>query len=539
MAAFDSLQLLVDLDASGLETKINSTVTSITDALGKFENLDFSKLMSSLDSVNWTSIVGKLFSPANLIAFFSALAATGVIAGMAAQQAGATAATTAGLTTGLTGVGVGSTITTDALTAQNTLGGLAGSTTDVASALADMTAYISNFGGTATDATTIITAMGQALAATGGNFSTAFAPLMQLIQNSGAETPAQIEELISNVMSSSQASGGTLSMADVASQTSDFALAAQKAHVSFDGINTSIVTFGKEANINLSGAQADMKLLTSEVNGSTSGVEAMAQQGTNFNTVVSGLNTNASKVFSDMNTALAKMPIPMLDTLAGALGIPTPAAQAAVQLAKWGPAIDIATASMVTLSGPTALAKINTQFQDSLTLADALKIDWQNIQDDLASIWNASPGGFLTALIALGGLSFAALSAVVPSLLKMIGSGIAAGIPGATVPVATEGAGVAASTISIAGVVTTVLGILGVTAGAIAELALLAQGIKNFATITEPNSTAQTAPGVPSGFTVTFKNAPAGTTATANGSATPMSVSGIANFVSSNQTVSN
>ena len=120
-----------------------------------------------------------------------------------------------------------------------------------------------------------------------------------------------------------------------------------------------------------------MQLLTDEVDGSTSGMEALAQQGQTFSGLIKSLNTNAATTFGNMNTALAKMPPQMLATLAGALGIPLAAAEGSIELSKVNDQIQAAVANLITMNGDTALGKVKSQFDASLSASDKLNIAWK------------------------------------------------------------------------------------------------------------------------------------------------------------------
>ena len=469
----DTLQILLDLNYTGLQQKIAGALGGIEKTFKSIDTeFDWSKTMNAsyFNSINWTSLISKLFTPANLVAFFSAMAATGVIAGLTAQAAGTNAAASAGLDTG--GASAGPAITSGALTAQDTLGGLVGSTSDVATALAKMTAYVEQFGGSATDAVSITTELGEALKATGGTFSQAFdTSLIQLLQNSGATTPDQIEQLISNVMSSSQASGGNLSMSDVVTQSQQLAINATKAGVGFDALNTLIVNFGASAKVSLQGAQDDMTVWTTALSGSESGITALADLG--FGTMgnlVSGLNTNVTTTTDAINKKLSSMSQATAGAMAAAFGLPPDIAAATSPLVTMKGSIDDATASLTVFSGAQGIQLVNTEFQDSLSTLDQIHQKVQDIEDLFAKMWNASPGGFLLGLAGLATLSFVAVQALLSSALQLvgtsIGTAIAAGMGGTAAAGAGGVAAGAAETLTIGAIVASVIEILAATAAA-------------------------------------------------------------------------
>jgi len=93
MAYFDTLKAVMELDSTGIESGLKTTMSKIQKIISdpKTGKLDMKKLFdANFNSLNWTTIIGKLFTPANLIAFFSAMAATGIVAAATQQQAAAT-----------------------------------------------------------------------------------------------------------------------------------------------------------------------------------------------------------------------------------------------------------------------------------------------------------------------------------------------------------------------------------------------------------------------------------------------------------------
>src|SRR5579859_7430671 len=108
MDVVEQLDILIRADYHGLKADIDNATKTLNQSFEKAlkdvqtGKIDINKLFNKnfYSSINWTSIISKLFSPANLLAFFSAMAATGIVAAAAEQGAfsgGAQGGTPAGL----------------------------------------------------------------------------------------------------------------------------------------------------------------------------------------------------------------------------------------------------------------------------------------------------------------------------------------------------------------------------------------------------------------------------------------------------------
>lgn len=185
----------------------------------------------------------------------------------------------------------------------NTIGTLAGSENDVA----DMITRLNESGLNSSDVVTVTTELGEALKITGGDFSPTFdTDFMTYLQATGAKTADQMEELISNLMSATQASGGTISgIQELVDNTKDFALAAQDAGVSFNAINTSIVRYGVESKISVAGAKGGIKVMTEVL--SNNNLTATQLFGTPAK-MADKLNTDVNSAWDDMNAKIASLP---------------------------------------------------------------------------------------------------------------------------------------------------------------------------------------------------------------------------------------
>jgi hypothetical protein len=143
--------------------------------------------------------------------------------------------------------------------------------------------------------------------------------------------------------------------------------------------------------------------------------------------------------------------------------------------------LDAVTSSITVLSGKDGLEKVSTQFNDILTLSDQINVKWQGIMGFFESLWNANPGLFLTSLLALGALSFAALLALMPLLLQAAGGAIGAGIvaAGGGAAVAGSGAVGAAAGMSLSAIAGAVFLIIGTAAAGAVIGTLIGNQLKN------------------------------------------------------------
>jgi len=233
----ESLEAVISLDARGFQQQLSSTagvIKGVFDDINK-QKLDFSKIASEgVFSTNWTPILSKLFSTANLISFFSAMAATGIITAVHTQ---ADVKKTEGQVKVPTSV-EGSDFGGAAIDIINAIPGLDASVGDVVDALARMSQITGNFD----DAQSTVLALGQAAFITKTKISDLIMPLIQFLGSAGAKTKDDIIITIDNLKTSSQLAG--ITMTDMVSQLDEFVTTASSMHVGIDGINKAIVDFG-------------------------------------------------------------------------------------------------------------------------------------------------------------------------------------------------------------------------------------------------------------------------------------------------------
>jgi hypothetical protein len=267
MAALDTLQLLVDLDSSGLESKINSTVSSVTKAFEKFEGLDFNKLLSGLDSVNWTSIVGKLFSPANLIAFFSAMAATGIIASIQ-QQATIGGAPGTGELTGGAGGSTAAGIISAAQQIADTTGQ---STTDIETAIESLIPALGDNVDAANSLGLQIAEVANASGTTASTVAAIFAPFLQVLGVTDLKDASSILQSLGN-----SAAQANTPIQDLIQSYSAFAPEVKIANLNQAGLNNTMQQFGASVEgAGLPGATAAFQTLFDVLTGANEGAVAL------------------------------------------------------------------------------------------------------------------------------------------------------------------------------------------------------------------------------------------------------------------------
>ena len=248
----ETLELLIDLNSSGIEKKVSGLLSSVNSTFQQFSSgkFDWSKYTDGLGSVNWTSVIGKLFTPANLITFFSAMAATGIVAAATQQQAAATGTPAgAGLTAGQqSGV----------ITASQGIANTTGQSTD------DNTVAIETLlpalGDNVTAAQTLAQQIAEVAASEGVSSTSvaqSFAPLLQTL---GISDLGDAEALLTSFANSAVQSGTNIST--LISAWSQFAPEVKEANISQTALNTAVQQFGASVEgAGLPGATSAFQLL--------------------------------------------------------------------------------------------------------------------------------------------------------------------------------------------------------------------------------------------------------------------------------------
>ncbi|MHB8483869.1 MAG: hypothetical protein ACYDBV_14245, partial [Nitrospiria bacterium] len=237
---------MLDLNYSGLASKIEGGVNTIESAFKKVDKeFNWNKIMNAnyFKSINWNSLVSMMFTPANLITFFSAMSAFGIISSINQQNVGAAA----GGATGNTSPSDISLFGSQAMSVASKIGTLAGSQADIGLAIAQTFNYISQYGGSISDAVDIVTRLGKSLEVTGGKFSDATAPILAFLGAAGMTNVADINNIVGSIMELSQATGDTTSMGSAATSMEQFGLQAKQGGLNAAGIVSNIQEAGSVA----------------------------------------------------------------------------------------------------------------------------------------------------------------------------------------------------------------------------------------------------------------------------------------------------
>jgi hypothetical protein len=554
------LEIDLLLNYSTAKEQLESLFGGVSGIFDKLKELkiDLASMISTegFDSINWTPIIGKLFSPANLITFFTAMAAFGITSAIvAANQNEASTNAVTSTTTNPTS----SSITANQTATQqvtSVIGTLAGPTSEVSEMIAELEGY----GETTQQAITTTTQLGEALKLTGGQFSETFnSAFIQYLQNAGATTSDQIDQVTTSLLQASQASDGLLSMNQIVTDTQAFALAASTAGTGLKGILQSVLDYAAQSKVNFAAAKSNLDTMTTALQGTNSTLNAIV----GFpKQLANSLNTDAAGAWTGMETkieSIADNQIPGV-TLS-MVGFNNTAELGEKKILAQTVAIDKVANSLNGVSGPQGVQLVNTEFDSTLTALDKINVATQTFENEIAKFigtpllnllnaitsfgaWELGSGGagiaaFVLQMTALSALSFAGLLGILGLLGGAAGTAVASVLAkaGITVAGAGAGAGVEAAGVGIlgadglpivageaaAGATATALVPLilpAVMAGVVAYFAgsALADIVKNKGLALEPGTTTELAPGVNDNWggtlNINFGNAPAGTTVT-------------------------
>lgn len=232
---FETLDILIKADYTGLKSGIESSLSFIEKSFSNIKTgkIDLSKVISAdfFTGINWTSLIGKLFSPANLVAFFSAMAAMGITTAISQQAATTTTPVGAGLTPAQR---------TDLTDVANQIATQTGqSADDIITAIEQL---IPALGGNVDAAKKLGLQMAEVAATTGESLPSlagAFAPLLQTL---GISDLGSATTLLTSFDNAAIQSGQTVDTLVKAFQ--QFAPMVKASGLSIDGINHSIQQFG-------------------------------------------------------------------------------------------------------------------------------------------------------------------------------------------------------------------------------------------------------------------------------------------------------
>ena len=260
---FETLEILLDVNSSALENKFTSVFkfieTNVTDINGK--KIDWGSFMNteSLNSINWSALVSKVFSPANLVTFFAAMAAMGITSMMQIQQAASSAGGAAGMTASqISGLGG------ESQKILANIGSEAGGIKETTSAMSLFFSLLGNL----PDASAATTQLGEALAATGGKFTDVMPQLIDFLHNIGASDLTDVQRVIGSLTKGVQLSGGNQSMSAILENLADFGVTAGRVDIPLNSVLKTITAFGSATKVmGVSQAKADFDALTTGLNG--------------------------------------------------------------------------------------------------------------------------------------------------------------------------------------------------------------------------------------------------------------------------------
>ena len=251
---FDTLTILLDLDYAGLQTKLTAAVNGVFEAITKL-NLQKVKWddiinMQGFGSINWSELMTKLFSPANLVLMFSALAAVGITSALQQQQIALT-------------TGGGTTLTPNQMTqgGQAALGvlenlGLGVSNLQQINSLLD-TFFAQFSSGNAQTAESLTTNLAAAITRTGGSLSTfdvgGFESLLGALN---ATDPSQVNDITDALMNAAKNSEGLMNMSTAVQQLQGPITTMAAAGIPFTDLLKSIVLYGSMIGSGMGVSQA-------------------------------------------------------------------------------------------------------------------------------------------------------------------------------------------------------------------------------------------------------------------------------------------
>lgn len=231
---FETLEILLDLNYSGLQRKIESSVGGIEKAFKKIDKeFDWGKIMNAnyFKSVNWTSLIGMLFTPANLITFFAAMGALGLTTAM-------------GLQSQVTTSPVGATLSdSDRQIFTDAAKSIAQSTGQSSSDVVDAMSALFPAMGDNVDATVKLTQLlAEAAAATGQNVKDVGQPFAGLLQTLGVSDLGTASDLLTAITNGANQAG--ISVQSFIQAFGQFAPEVANAHLSVSGLIDVFRQFG-------------------------------------------------------------------------------------------------------------------------------------------------------------------------------------------------------------------------------------------------------------------------------------------------------
>jgi hypothetical protein len=322
MDVFETLKILIRADSSGLQRDIQSATSFIGDGLSKAlkdvktGKIDMSKLFNQnfYSNLNWTSIISKLFSPANLLAFFSAMAAVGVVTAATEQAAVGSSPSTGNLPGGATG-----TASQAIIDAAQTIADQTGqSSTDIITTIEELLPALGNNVTAAEQLADQVAMAANASGTSASSVASQFAPLLQSLGITDVSDATTLLTSFANAAAQSNTPVQTLIQ-----DWQQFAPLVAQANIGQTGLNNAVQQFG--ASVEGSGIQAATSVysaLFQALTPSNATQEALSAAAGGIGTLKTEIEDGTtSKALSALGTAFASLPADQINLVAAAFGL--------------------------------------------------------------------------------------------------------------------------------------------------------------------------------------------------------------------------
>ena len=350
----------MNLNYTGLQSKIEGSLNSIEQAFKSVDTkFDWSKLMNTnyFKTINWTSLLGYLFTPANLISFFAAMGALGLTTGMQLQTATTTTPVGATLST------TDRQLFTD--TAKTIASSTGQSSTDIVTA---MEALYPALGDNAQSTMQLVQLLAQSAAATGQNVAQIGTPFAGLLQTLGITDLGTASDLLTALTNGASQAG--VSIQDFIGQFQAFAPEVKNANLSTQGLVDTVRQFGASwEGAGVQGATEAFNALFKSLTSSDSSAIALAN--------MSGGVAHLKSLIEDGKTASAL----------GAIGTSVKTLAQGGQMSMLASEFGINAAGLAAFNGnltafPEAkMETLSTLFNKTATASRALAQNWEGLKN--------------------------------------------------------------------------------------------------------------------------------------------------------------
>ncbi len=266
MSVIDTLTILIDADATGIDKVLKTTIQTVTGSVDKMNK----------EEVDWTSIFTRAVSPA-IIGGIASMFAFAIAQSMQFQESMNTSGTAAGESSNQI-----------AQTGQAALT-MAGQTGESAQTIANAMELVSSVFGINTDATNAVTQAMTQLSESGfGSLSDIVSSVIPLFQQFGVTTQSQAIDMLTSLMHGAEASKESIST--LATQFGQFSPALVHAGADVNSFNGLIANLaGRIESIGSAGALASFQALADSANTPVGPMELLGQSLTKVQTsIVSG-----------------------------------------------------------------------------------------------------------------------------------------------------------------------------------------------------------------------------------------------------------